>query len=120
MRFRPNSGVVASPFQTVGDGVGGCVSGSVVTVPYRSRVAEVLEHTTSMNDVFAEAGLSAGVVYSYFTRLQLLQVLVGMNADAGPQPSAWSRCCAAMISDRWVNACGKLPSCSPSGPISSA
>jgi hypothetical protein len=27
---------------------------------------------------------------------------------------------AALISDRWVNACGKLPSCSPVSPISSA
>ncbi len=24
------------------------------------------------------------------------------------------------MSDRWVKACGKLPSCSPLGPISSA
>lgn len=34
--------------------------------------------------------------------------------------SASSRVVAAMMSDRCVNACGKLPSCSPLGPISSA
>jgi hypothetical protein len=39
---------------------------------------------------------------------------------AAPQPRARSRLNAALISERWVNACGKLPSCSPVGPISSA
>ena len=34
--------------------------------------------------------------------------------------AARSRLKAALISARWVNACGKLPSCSPVGPISSA
>lgn len=36
------------------------------------------------------------------------------------QPNARSRLKAALISERWVNAWGKLPSCSPVGPISSA
>ena len=36
------------------------------------------------------------------------------------QPSARSRLKAALISERWVKAWGKLPSCSPVGPISSA
>src|SRR5467141_852607 len=34
--------------------------------------------------------------------------------------SARSRLQAALIRARWVNACGKLPSASPAGPISSA
>ena len=38
----------------------------------------------------------------------------------GPWSSWWSRLTAALISDRWVNAWGKLPSCSPVWPISSA
>ncbi len=36
------------------------------------------------------------------------------------QPRARSRWRAALIRARWVNACGKLPSASPDGPISSA
>ncbi|MET9958476.1 hypothetical protein ABZ128_05205 [Streptomyces sp. NPDC006326] len=36
------------------------------------------------------------------------------------QPRARSRLKAALISERWVNAWGKLPSCSPLRPISSA
>ena len=40
-------------------------------------------------------------------------------ALAGAHPSARSRLYAALISARWVNACGKLPSASPVGPISS-
>jgi hypothetical protein len=35
-------------------------------------------------------------------------------------PSWRSRLTATLISARWVKACGKLPSCSPVGPISSA
>jgi hypothetical protein len=52
------------------------------------------------------------------------------SADAGAWPttgsvpaprSSWSlRVMAALINDRWVNAWGKLPSCSPVSPISSA
>ena len=38
---------------------------------------------------------------------------------AGLHPSSRSRRTAALISARWVNACGKLPSSSPLGPISS-
>src|SRR4029453_13628960 len=38
----------------------------------------------------------------------------------GPWSSRWSRLMAALISDRWVKAWGKLPSCSPVRPISSA
>ena len=34
-------------------------------------------------------------------------------------PSWWSRFTAALMSARWVKACGKFPSCSPVGPISS-
>jgi hypothetical protein len=37
----------------------------------------------------------------------------------GAHPSWWSRLYAALISARWVKAWGKLPSCSPVGPISS-
>jgi Uncharacterized protein conserved in bacteria (DUF2252) len=44
-------------------------------------------------------------------------------ASAGSPRSRWSswslRVIAALISDRCVNACGKLPSCSPVDPISS-
>jgi LuxR family transcriptional regulator, maltose regulon positive regulatory protein len=36
-----------------------------------------------------------------------------------PDLSAWSSVTAALISDRWLNAWGKLPSCSPVGLISS-
>ncbi len=44
----------------------------------------------------------------------------GASAGAGDQPRVLSRCSAALIRARWVNACGKLPSASPDGPISSA
>ena len=46
-------------------------------------------------------------------------VQVPAPALAAAHPSARSRLKAALISARWVNACGKLPSCSPVGPISS-
>jgi hypothetical protein len=36
------------------------------------------------------------------------------------QPSWRSRLKAALMSARWVKACGKLPKASPEGPISSA
>ena len=39
---------------------------------------------------------------------------------ASSRSSASSSEMAALISARWVNACGKFPSCSPVGPISSA
>jgi uncharacterized protein YndB with AHSA1/START domain len=48
----------------------------------------------------------------------------GPNRRTGSRPGPWSswrsRLMAALISDRWVNAWGKLPSCSPVWPISSA
>jgi hypothetical protein len=42
------------------------------------------------------------------------------GSKPGPWSSWWLRLMAALISDRWVKAWGKLPSCSPVWPISSA
>ncbi len=47
--------------------------------------------------------------------------LAGARGRGGaPQPSSRSRFSAALISDRWVKAWGKLPSCSPARPTCSA
>jgi hypothetical protein len=43
----------------------------------------------------------------------------GAQYEGEPQPSARLRLYAALINARCVKACGKLPSCSPVGPISS-
>ncbi len=45
---------------------------------------------------------------------------VAMSQRPVSASRALSRVMAAMIRERWVNAWGKLPSCSPLGPISSA
>jgi hypothetical protein len=42
------------------------------------------------------------------------------QGDGNSRDSARSRLKAALIRARWVNACAKLPSASPAGPISSA
>src|SRR5215211_602965 len=52
--------------------------------------------------------------------LERLAALVALDDPHLPSyPSVLSRLYAALISARWVNACGKLPSSSPVGPISS-
>jgi hypothetical protein len=45
---------------------------------------------------------------------------VSLSSETVPSSAVCSRVVAAMMRERWVNACGKLPSCSPLGPISSA
>ncbi len=53
-------------------------------------------------------------------RLASCRTADGQAAAASALSSSSSSAIAASMSARWVNACGKLPSCSPDGPISSA
>lgn len=47
-------------------------------------------------------------------------IVLAAVVQRGARSSASSSVVAAMMRERWVNAWGKLPSCSPLGPISSA
>ena len=77
--------------------------------PCRARTAGARPGARQLLVVGGRDGLAALVAFDH----------AHAHRTARPQPSARSRLNAALISARWVKACGKLPSCSPVGPICS-